>query len=579
MARWMRAGLAAAMLLLLVVVAEAASDPAAPATEAASVLGLVEEARAKAAGGDWKEASALWERVVKLNPVEPDYWFSLATSRYRNKDYRTAIAAYEQAAALGAPVGGAYHAVYQIACCHALLGEKEQAIAALERAFWLGYPNHDRMAQAPELATVREDPRVVALLKLQPVAGLSRDEGWRHDLAVLAREVRRKGFNPHLDVQRSVSLEQFDARVAELDRAIPGLSDGQVVLELMKLMVFVGDGHSAVFDLGENPLFRAALPLRLFWFEEGLFVTAADPKYRELLGAKVEAFDGRPADAVLEALEPYVNCDRGNPMKARVSLPYRVRKLSLLHAAGLIEQPDRVKLTVVDLAGTRREAVVEADGRETEIWNKLPAPASWVTFASTLDAPPLYLKDMGTAQWFEYLAPHKTVYFQFNRVRDGEKESLAQFSERLLRFIEDHDVERLVIDMRWNNGGNTWLGQPLLLGVIASEKINQTGRLFVIIGRRTYSAAQNMSTYFERFTNATFVGEPTGSSPNFVGEEDPIRLPYSKVLANVSNLFWQSSWPHDQRIWIAPQIYVSPKFADFRAGRAPALEAILAVPR
>ena len=105
-------------------------------------------------------------------------------------------------------------------------------------------------------------------------------------------------------------------------------------------------------------------------------------------------------------------------------------------------------------------------------------------------------------------------YFEFNRVRDGEKETLAQFSERLFRFIEDHDVERLVIDMRWNNGGNTFLGQTLLLGVIASEKINQPGRLFVIIGRRTYSAAQNMATYFERFTNATFVGEPTGSSPN-----------------------------------------------------------------
>jgi hypothetical protein len=133
--------------------------------------------------------------------------------------------------------------------------------------------------------------------------------------------------------------------------------------------------------------------------------------------------------------------------------------------------------------------------------------------------------------------------------------------------------------MRWNNGGNTGLAQPLLLGIIGNRKVNQRGKLFVIIGRRTYSAAQNVATYLERYTNATFVGEPTGSSPNFVGEEAPITLPYSKVMANVSHLFWQSSWPQDQRIWLAPQIYVPPTFADFRAGRDAALAAILELPR
>jgi len=121
-----------------------------------------------------------------------------------------------------------------------------------------------------------------------------------------------------------------------------------------------------------------------------------------------------------------------------------------------------------------------------------------------------------------------------------------------------------VIDMRWNNGGNTGLGEPLLLGLIANEKVNRRGKLFVIIGRRTFSAAQNMATYLERFTEATFVGE-----------EVPLTLPYSKVMANVSHLLWQSSWPQDLRIWLAPQIYVPPTFADFRAGRDAALEAIL----
>ena len=70
-------------------------------------------------------------------------------------------------------------------------------------------------------------------------------------------------------------------------------------------------------------------------------------------------------------------------------------------------------------------------------------------------------------------------------------------------------------------------------------------------------------------------GEPTGSSPNFIGEETIFTLPYSKVLANVSDLYWQSAWPMDYRTWIAPQIYTPPTFAAFSASRDPALEAII----
>ena len=54
----------------------------------------------------------------------------------------------------------------------------------------------------------------------------------------------------------------------------------------------------------------------------------------------------------------------------------------------------------------------------------------------------------------------------------------------------------------------------------------------------------------------------------------PLTLPYSKVMANVSHLFWQSAAPQDQRIWLAPQIYVPPTFEDFKAARDAALTAI-----
>ena len=56
-------------------------------------------------------------------------------------------------------------------------------------------------------------------------------------------------------------------------------------------------------------------------------------------------------------------------------------------------------------------------------------------------------------------------------------------------------------------------------------------------------------------------------------------LPYSRSIANVSDVYWQTSWPVEQRPWIPPEIYAPPAFAAYRQNRDVAMEAILACHR
>jgi hypothetical protein len=108
---------------------------------------------------------------------------------------------------------------------------------------------------------------------------------------------------------------------------------------------------------------------------------------------------------------------------------------------------------------------------------------------------------------------------------DHPVEPFDAFCDRLFGFIDARRPGRLVIDMRWNGGGDTFLGKPLVHHLIRCPAINRRGALFVIIGRLTFSAAQNIATALEEHTDATFVGEPTGSRPNFIGETIPFELP------------------------------------------------------
>jgi tetratricopeptide (TPR) repeat protein len=564
-----RAGLALALFAL-------ASYPAPARAQAPSspiaFLSLVDRAEARSAARDWAAAVPLWEDVVRINPTEGRFWSRLGNAQLSLRNYRAAIPALERATELG--FGAPENNAYNLACAYARLGDKDRAFVWLERALAMRFLNLDLAMTDEDLASLRADPRFRRLIPIAVDVGrMSRAQGWRHDLDVMLWQMDRLGAAPYRLRPRSWFQAQFAALAASTGRR----TDLQLALDSARILRQLGDGHSGL-NRGATADWALSLPLQFQPFPEGVFITAADPAYRALVGAQVIAFGGRPVEDAVRVLDESVSRDNesGFPRLAAVS---RLRYTALLNAAGILPERDGATLRVRGLDGVERSVRVAADTAQPDIWNQKPAPPGWVTLGQVLPGPdPLYLRDPGRNYWFEHLPARRTVYFAFNTVRDQGDETLAAFAQRLARFIEERRVDRLVIDMRWNNGGNAQLMTPLIAALLRSERINRRGRLVVLIGPRTFSAAQSGATMIERYTNAVFVGEPTGSSPNFVGEEDPFTLPYSRLVVNVSHLTHQNAIPQDRRTWIAPLIYAPVRFADYRAERDPGLEAILAIP-
>lgn len=55
---------------------------------------------------------------------------------------------------------------YNLACSYALVGDKDAAFTALEKAVRLGYRDTNWMRQDSDLEVLRKDPRFEAILKL-----------------------------------------------------------------------------------------------------------------------------------------------------------------------------------------------------------------------------------------------------------------------------------------------------------------------------------------------------------------------------------------------------------------------------
>jgi len=534
---------------------------------------MVARARARTGDNDWDAAADLWAKVTAANPVNGDYWARLGEARSGARDYPGAREAYEKAFRLGlrhpgltddAPPLTPGEIAYRIACCEAAAGDREAAVAALKAALDRGMRDVARVSSDEHWQDLRADQRVRDMAGIIDADSMSRDDGWRYDLAFLAREIKRLAYAPFAFQPEA----EFDRAVTELDAAIPGLTDAQILVGMMKLVRHLDDGHASISWPEDDKELSRMLPVDMFLFPEGLYVIGAAPGCEHLLGAQVDKIGGLTVDDAMAALDPVITRDNEHWLSWK--FPALVRYPAILEGLGIDH-----RLTVRLPGGTLDEVRLEA----VPVKSRLDRyPAGWTALADTVAEPrPRHLRNRELPFWFEYLPADDLVYFQFNAVRDHPAETFAAFCDRLFGFIEDHNAGRLVIDMRWNGGGNTFLSQHLLHHLIASKRLTRRGALFVIIGRLTFSAAQNTVTAIERETSAIFVGEPTGSRPNFIGERIDFELPYSKLRANAADLFWQTSWPEDHRTWTAPDIYAPPTFEAYRRNQDPALDAILAI--
>jgi hypothetical protein len=530
-------------------------------------LETLQRAQERSAAQDWPAAAELWERLTAENPHQAWSWYSLGTARFNTGQFREAVAAFSKALDLGAG-SLRINVAYDIARSHGMLRDKDQAIEWLEKALELGFRSRDRIRDDEAFAFLKEDVRFLALAGVFDTPRLSRAEGWRHDLAFLAGEVTRMHVDPFQDVTR----EEFEKQVRRLHDDIPRLNDNQTIVRLMGLLRLIGDGHTGCYpDMVGS--WTTSLPVMFGLFPEGLFVIAADPAHSDLVGARVLSFGESSPEKVVQSLEPIISRDNQQGMVR--SIVNFMRYPQILEGVGLIRESDRVNLTVAAPGGIERTVSVAAVPID-RTFNRITGLPGWVhAYDKTSGSLPLYLRDRRAPYWFEHLPNENTVYFQFNTVSDTPTQTLQSFVDSLFRFIDKRPVEKLVIDMRWNNGGNSRLLPPLINRIIGHPELNRTGHLFVIVGRYTYSAAMNAATFLEQQTNAILVGEPTPSSPNFTGESNMVALPWSGVRVSISDLHWQSAWPTDKRTWVAPTIFVPPTFEDYRSRRDPALEAVI----
>ncbi len=408
-------------------------------------------------------------------------------------------------------------------------------------------------------------------------AQLTADQ-WREDLQFLKTTVHQKYPN----LFHNVTAKQFDEAVATLDKRIPDLQGYEIAVEISKIVAMFHIGHTNLWlfphrgqhDNGGSASFDfKVVPVKFYAFADGFYIQAADKKYEKAVGGKVVKIGNLETQKALEAIRPYVAHENEQGFISNV--PFYLTILEVLKTAKIIDQLDYLTV-VIEKNGKEETIRFERSALTMDRFSTtgLTIPDGWVD-ANTSAEKPLWMRTGNEYRTMDYLKDSKTLYVRHSVTLHDREKTIAAFFKEMLDFIDKNDVEKLILDVRMNGGGNNYLNKPIITSIIQARKINQKGKFYCIIGRRTFSACQNLVNELEKYTEVTFVGEPTAENVNFYGDTKQEVLPNSKFAASLSWMWWQNLDARDKRKWTAPHIAADMSFADYVAGKDPSIDAIL----
>jgi len=412
---------------------------------------------------------------------------------------------------------------------------------------------------------------ILLLLLLMPAIAVSQDDriiDWEGDLSLLKVELPKKHYN----LYNLKSEKDFFSGIGKISQEKNNLSSLDIAIKLQQLIASFGDSHTRV-GWSQFADSTKILPLNLLCFKDGLYIMNTTQENISILGYKILKINGYPLSVITDSLRTLMTVDNNAIIK--IELPRLLPYVQLLEHFGFITSPS-IDLLLENQRGvllsyTIRPGVMTKQNSKSFIPDSLALcykNAKFLFVDTILNNGEVYYIQYNTCASRESPPP------RFK----GDPEQLPSFEDfkrRVIETIKNNDFDKVVFDIRFNGGGNSAPGTKLIREMSTVKKVNKKGKLYVIIGRQTFSSAIINAMDFKNMTQAIFVGEETSGKPNHFGEIKLLELPDSGLKIQYSTNYFQNS-PKDLKT-ITPDYLIDVSFNDFIKGHDPVYDWIIKI--
>jgi C-terminal processing protease CtpA/Prc len=380
----------------------------------------------------------------------------------------------------------------------------------------------------------------------KPYLAEGRDEKWIKDIEYIEKVLPKVHKNLYFNITEKAFLGQLE----ELKKKVPVYSEDEIEIELSKIVASVGDSHSGS-NIGTEDIY----PIELFWFDEGIYITNTSKEYEELLDAKIITLNDKKIEEVAKTIKPLLAAANENWFKTQVvyyiSIPKVLKYFKAINTEELELSVQLIsgEIKKIKMKPVKYKEYVQIDRSNVQV--------------------PIYKTHTNENYWYEYLKDEKILYINYNSCREMREKPFEIFSKEVWEFTENHEIEKLVLDIRNNRGGSSPILNPFIKK-LKKSKFNKEGSLYVVIGKDTYSSAILNALTLRKETRAYFVGENTGGSPNHYGEVKQFELPNSKRKIRYSTKYF--NWSKENEDTIKPDMLIKESYENYKKASDPVLE-------
>ncbi len=355
---------------------------------------------------------------------------------------------------------------------------------------------------------------------------------WKSDIEYLKDTLSQKHINIFFKTSEYEFNKQLDALLAKL----PELTDLQVAVKIQQILAKMGDSHT---NAGWVKFINADknIGIGTYWFKDGLYIISTNQRDSILLGKKIIRIGGLNIQELVDSLKTMFTDE--NEALTKSLVPLHLIYGQLLNNFGCVAKEEGfIEFEVANETNRIFQHQVKLGHKDSTL------------FSNISSSPLLY----GSNNWFveEYDEKNEIYFIQYNRCDSKElamefsqpqdiidkKPSFSEFKQKVFKTISEKPIKKFVFDMRYNGGGSAPQGTKFIEELSKIKEINQKGKLFVLVGRKTFSSAIINTLNFQEKTKAILVGEETGGKASHFGETRSFRLPSSGLKITYSTKYF-----------------------------------------
>ena len=368
-------------------------------------------------------------------------------------------------------------------------------------------------------------------------------EKWKDDIETLFSTLESK----HINLYHSITENEVKHEVDSLLIALPVLSDGEIFISISKIIRSLDDSHTGIWAQSK---FYDTYPLEFFVFSDSeIRVLRAPLNHPELMGAQLLSIDKIPLHEIIKEVLLIIQC-ADNWYSESDRLARYMKYSKVLKILGITKKEESANFTFL-LENRAQKTVKLKSISNTDYSTSLGNPKA-------IKSPFHFDKSViGTPYlWYQPIDELKTGYIYFAGYPNTLQ--MRRFAIAVSRDIIQRGTKKIIIDVRNNGGGDFYVGLELVKLLSITDQIDWKNGVYVITGRKTYSAEMSNTAHFKELLNAKIIGEPTGANPNNYQDAEMFQLKNSKLRVQFSKRYYR--FQDTISNGIIPDVHIKPNW-------------------